>query len=218
MNEDGNKAGLSLGDALARRCAEEGIRFEQVETESGAPAIPASFLDEATGPWPKVIGKLEARYGVVPVYDPADPNLEKTPSSLTQVGRFLYLGRDRAEIDALRMLADGDEVQRSAALDYFGDDAWHAVPLFLALQSGDRDAQVRIEATQKLQFFPTQRVVDGTVNVLGDNDEAVQAAARATLVWIGDEQVLQAVRVAANSADPRVADIAESILQDNLER
>ena len=208
----------NLATLLSKRCGSEGILFENIQTLSAPPEIPDSFYNESVGPWPKVIGKLEARYGVVPVYDEEDPEFSNPPRSVKIIGRFLYFGKNSREIDALKLLADGDAALRSEALDTFEDGDSHAVPLFLALQARDEDAQIRMEATQRLQFFDSARVVDATIAALGDSDDAVQAAARSTLVFIGDERVLQSVRMAVSSPNSRISEMALSILQDNLER
>jgi hypothetical protein len=207
-----------LTDFLSKRCNSEGIRFKVINTNSSPLLIPNAFHAEGGSTWPKVIGKLEARYGVVPVYDTEDPQFLNPPTSVIMVGRFLYFGKNPKEIDALKLLSDGDAAKRSQALDNFEDMGSHAIPLLLALQARDEDAQIRMEATQRLQFFDSARVIDATISALGDNDEAVQAAARSTLVWIGNERVLQAVRMAAKNTNPRISEMALSILQDNLER
>jgi len=209
---------IPLSGLLESRCKAEGVVFEKVGSMWDEPLIPAAFADESGDSWDKFLGKLEARYGMVPIYkNPRGPS--QTPSSIKQVGRFIYMGNDPAEIRALQSLAWGDEIERSDALDFFDENSAHALPLFVALQSSDPDAQVRIEATQKLQAFPeSSRAIESTVGALGDEDEAVRAAARATLVWIGDERVLRALRVATRNPDAVVAEMATSILQENLER
>ena len=56
------------------------------------------------------------------------------------------------------------------------------------------------------------------VQALGDEDEAVRAAARTSLVWIGNERVLGALRVAANDPKEPIAEMAQAILKENLAR
>jgi hypothetical protein len=210
---------IPLSGLLESRCKAEGVVFEKVGSMWDELLIPAAFADESGDSWDKFLGKLEARYGIIPVYDKKKPGPSQTLSSVKQIGRFIYLGNDPAEIRALQSLAWGDEIERSDALDFFDENSAHALPLFVALQSSDPDAQVRIEATQKLQAFPeSSRAIESTVGALGDEDEAVRAAARATLVWIGDERVLRALRVATRNPDAVVAEMATSILQENLER
>jgi hypothetical protein len=208
----------NLSNLLSKRCGLEGILFENIQTLSALPEIPAASHNEAAEPWPKFIGKLEARYGMVPVYDEEDPEFSNPPRSVKIIGRFLYFGKNPREVEALKLLADGDAALRSQALDTFEDGDSHAVPLFLALQARDEDAQIRMQATQRLQFFDSARVVDASIAALGDSDEAVQAAARSTLVLIGGDRVLKSVRMAVNSPNPRISEMALSILQDNLER
>jgi len=206
-----------LPSFFENRCRAGNIRFQVVSTIVPPPQIPNAFHAETEGPWPKVVGKLESRYGVVPVYDSGDPEFKKPPPSITLIGKFLYFGANVKEIEALKLLSDGDAVQRSQALDFFGNTNSHVVPLFLALQERDEDAQIRIEATQRLQSFDSTRVIEATISALGDSDEAVQSAARSSLVWIGNERVLQAVRIAVNSPNPRISEMARSILENNLE-
>lgn len=209
---------VSLGDVLRARCESDGVTLDEIPVRKIPPRVPESFADDAQGSWSKAIRKLEARHGFVPIYDKADPVLNSVPARITQVGAYLYFGRDAAKINALKMLADGGVDERSAALDRFADDSMNAEPLFLSLLKSDSDPQIRTEAAQRLQSLPSERAIGALLQALGDSDEAVQSAARAALVWIGDGQVLKAVRVAANSPNKKIAGIAASILEDNLER
>ena len=215
---DGSPPPGSLAALLRERCQREGIPLEVAEVQKPAPRVPAQFSAEADGPWPKVISKLEDRYGYVPVYPRGSVTLTNAPERIVQVGSYLYLGRDESEIAALKLLADGSVEERSAALDRLGEDGTRAVPLLLALQKADPEPQIRIEAAQRLQGFPTERVINGLVQALGDKDDAVRAAARASLVWIGNERVLGALRVAANDPNEPIAQMAQAILKENLER
>ena len=86
------------------------------------------------------------------------------------------------------------------------------------MQRADPEPQIRIEVAQRLQSFPTEQVINGLVQALGDKDDAVRAAARASLVWIGNERVLGALRVAANDPNEPIAQMAQAILKENLER
>lgn len=208
----------SLAALLHERCQREGVTLEVAEVQKPAPRVPAPFSAEADGPWQKVISKLEDRYGYVPVYPRGSEALTNAPERIVQIGPYLYLGRDESEIAALKLLADGSVLERSAALDRLGEDGAHAVPLLLALQKTDPAPQIRIEAAQRLQGFPTERVINGLVQALGDEDDAVRAAARASLVWMGNERVLRALHVAANDPNEPIAEMAQAILKENLER
>jgi hypothetical protein len=209
---------VSVEELLGGRCQRDGVALKVIATRKKLPHLPARFEAEAEGAWPKVIRKLEDRYSLVAVYDKDQSEPTHAPTRITQVGPYLYLGQDEAEIEALKMLADGTVEERSAALEQFGDDSEHAVSLFLALQQRDVDPQIRIEASRKLQSYPTDRVITGLVQTLGDDDDAVQAAARASLIWIGNEQVLRELRVATKNTNEKIADMATSILEENLER
>lgn len=209
---------VTVASLLEERCRRDGVALAVVATRKNVPLVPAGFKAESQGPWTKVIRKLEDRYSLVAVYEKNQSELTQTPDRITQIGSYLYLGHDKSEIEALKMLADGTLEERSSALDQFGDDSQHAVSLLLSLQLHDEDPQIRIEATQKLQSYPSERVIAGLVKALGDEDEAVQSAARSSLVWIGNEQVLRALRAAAKSPTNKIADMATSILEENLER
>ena len=215
---DGPPPPGSLAALLRERCQREGIPLEVAEVQTPAPRVPAQFRAEADGPWPKVIRKLEDRYGYVPVYPRGSAALTNAPEQIVQIGPYLYLGRDETEIAALKQLADGAVEEHSAALDRLGEDGARAVPLLLALQRADPEPQIRIEVAQRLQSFPTEQVINGLVQALGDEDEAVRAAARTSLVWIGNERVLGALRVAANDPKEPIAEMAQAILKENLAR
>lgn len=203
---------------LCQRCEKDGVKLDVVSVWRVTPSIPPGFASEAEGGWQKIIGKLEDRYGFIPVYEKGQKGITNTPAHITQIGPYLYFGEDSREIGALQLLADGDIEQRSDALDVLGDDGPHAESVFLALQKQDPEARIRMEAAQKLQYCPSDRTINGLIQALGDEDEAVQSAARSSLVWIGNESVLRGLRVAANDKNETIAQMASSILEENLER
>jgi len=158
---------------------------------AGPPSAPGANTQEDDGAEPPVRGVINPEF--------IDPQPEDIPTLKTMA------------------LQDADPQRRLAAVTLLGaSDDPDVIPV-LAQALSDQDEDVRMAAVQSLADFTGEAPVDAIETALNDPSADVRYEALEVLSDIGGDRARRAVQRALNDPDEDVQELAQSILEFELD-